>query len=723
MSPSPTQRVRWAIALTAGTMLCGPAAATAQDAAKGTNVVVRAVLESPRKTPADSFRALMALADLGELELAAPVLKQLIDAKLSDEAKASLVTDFGSARLVRLSRTASLGPNATTFATECLAAAKAAAVDPARLAALVEKLGSTAENARAAALAGLERAGPDGVRYCLEQIADADAATRNRLREALIRLGPLSRDALMAMLDSPDEGLRTQAAWALGKLGDRPSLPLLAAAAATGPADSDPARAAQWAFVQIAGAPTDTLGAKRLLDDALQDARGGVPPSRPDGEGNIAVYWRDESTKVASEPVSLPAPQAGIVHAARLARAKAFIDPSDIASLQTAVVLDLEARSLLEETGVMPPRYEALAREPMTNEQLAAALEEALERRFAGAATAIAVAMGDRGDASPLITGGGKPSPLAQALTAPHPAVRFAALRAVMGLKPASPFPGSSRVAETLIAFAGGGAKRMAVVATPGIERSATLVGYLAGLGVEAELAGTGNAAVKAADSVDLEFVLLDLAILEPNVREPLFRLRRQAASGLAPIALLAPAGRIDEARAIADDHQRVIVFPRPQDAEAVAAIADALGAATPPGWPTAAERGELAEVARGWVRELLEQSPGEGPSFYNLRDRTKALQASLVAGGYTPEAVAARALLGTPESQRELLTAASLGTGSIETRKAAAEAFAKSIDQFGTLLTTTEIQRQYDRYNASEGADAETQGVLGSVLDAIEEK
>ena len=39
----------------------------------------------------------------------------------------------------------------------------------------------------------------------------------------------------------------------------------------------------------------------------------------------------------------------------------------------------------------------------------------------------------------------------------------------------------------------------------------------------------------------------------------------------------------------------------------------------------------------------------------------------------------------------------------------------------FGILLTTAEITRQYDRYNASEALDGGTQEVLGAVLDAIE--
>ncbi len=37
------------------------------------------------------------------------------------------------------------------------------------------------------------------------------------------------------------------------------------------------------------------------------------------------------------------------------------------------------------------------------------------------------------------------------------------------------------------------------------------------------------------------------------------------------------------------------------------------------------------------------------------------------------------------------------------------------------TLLTGVELERQYDRYNASERDSVETQHVLGGILDTIE--
>jgi hypothetical protein len=78
---------------------------------------------------------------------------------------------------------------------------------------------------------------------------------------------------------------------------------------------------------------------------------------------------------------------------------------------------------------------------------------------------------------------------------------------------------------------------------------------------------------------------------------------------------------------------------------------------------------------------------------------------------------------LGTATSQQLLVDMASTPTQPIALRRQAADALAVSVQQAGKLLTSQEILRQYDRYNASETADADTQAVLGQVLDIFEAK
>ena len=78
-------------------------------------------------------------------------------------------------------------------------------------------------------------------------------------------------------------------------------------------------------------------------------------------------------------------------------------------------------------------------------------------------------------------------------------------------------------------------------------------------------------------------------------------------------------------------------------------------------------------------------------------------------------------ASIGTPAAQRALVDYASQAGLPFEDRRAAADSFAKSVTRTGVLLTSSEVKRQYDRYNASENDARNIQILLGDILDMIE--
>jgi hypothetical protein len=71
-------------------------------------------------------------------------------------------------------------------------------------------------------------------------------------------------------------------------------------------------------------------------------------------------------------------------------------------------------------------------------------------------------------------------------------------------------------------------------------------------------------------------------------------------------------------------------------------------------------------------------------------------------------------------DSQAYLANLASDGRRALDLRQAAAAAFVKSVAAGGVLLDSGEAYRQYERYNASEKLDKETQQLLASLLDAM---
>jgi CheY-like chemotaxis protein len=345
-------------------------------------------------------------------------------------------------------------------------------------------------------------------------------------------------------------------------------------------------------------------------------------------------------------------------------------------------------------------------------------LSDALKGNLINAAVAAAGLLAERGDAGVLYAVTPQSAPLIDALDYPNLRVQFAALSTILKLNPTSPFPGASRVPETLGHFATSANQRRAVIAMPGIDRASTLAGQLTKLGINAEPATRGAAAVRlAAQSADLELVLVDVDIDGPGIRDVLFALRSSPATGQVPIGLLATSERLETAKQIAHDHDRVIAFVRPQTDEAISPMVERLSQLSARNHLSPKERAEMAAQAMGWLADLLSHEQ----TFYDLKRQASVIQSSLYQPELAARAVMALALLGTPESQRALVDFASQSSVRIDARQQAAAAFQRSVARSGILLTEEEILRQYDRYNATATADADTQQVLGSLLDSLE--
>jgi CheY-like chemotaxis protein len=458
---------------------------------------------------------------------------------------------------------------------------------------------------------------------------------------------------------------------------------------------------------------------ERALVRAIDQYRDGAIPFALDEQNRVTLWqWSDTTHDLSS--TSYPVEAARTLWMARLATALAELQPENRIYQRQALLLNLEAAGILREAHPKAPGSPAdnVLLQASDMAMLSDVLSVALTQRYSRAAEQVVEAIGARKVASVLYTRDGQPAPLVDALDYPDRRVRFAALAAVMQIAPSSPFPGSSRVPETLGYFARGTGERRAVVAMPTIERAANVAGRLHAAGIDAAPANRGAEAVKLAEqSPDVEFALVDMDIQAPGVRDVIYALRIDPATGHMPIGLLAGEGRLEAAQALAAEHQRVLAFSRPHSDERTAAMADQLMALAGHNDVSPDERAAQSRQAIAWLAELLEK----GPTFYNLRRQSNVIQAAALRPEAPSDSLAALAALGTPAGQRALVDLASLQTIPIARRREAAQAFDQSIQEFGLLLTSDEIVRQYDRYNASATADADTQQVLGAVLDTIE--
>jgi hypothetical protein len=646
---------------------------------------VRAALELPRREPADYLRAISALIDLGRPGLAKPILEELSAQQLTDAQRAQLVEEFGSRRMLQVARARELAPAGTAFADACMTAAAAVANDPQRIARLVAQLTDASPEVREIARNDLAAVGQAGVVAALEALArEKDPRRRAALVAAAAEMRPLVDGPLLAMLSTRDPALRFEVGRLLEHLGVIQAIPLL---------------------------PSMAADSERALADALARYAAGTPPFAVDEANRVEIWhWDDATNRLRS--ARYPAEEAVVIWSARLARRLAQLRPQNRAYQRQAWLLGLESAGVISTARGMLSSAET----HLVTEVLA----DALVANYGRAAVAAADELGRRKVPSVLHTANGQPAPLAEALSHANRHVRFAALRAIMAIDPASPYPGSSQLPESLVWFAQAAGERRALVAMPTNLQASDIAGMLVAQGLEADTTNRGRDALHLArDRTDLEMILVDLDILTPGIRQVLYELRIDPATAQIPIAVLAADGRLEAAAKLASEHERVLATSRPHSTEVAARIVDELSRLAGHGAAAAQERATQGAQAIAWLTQLLSSNR----TFYDLTRVAPAIEAALYRPNTSTTAVTALAKLGTPESQRTLVNLASRSSLAAGARQHAAEAFRENVRAHGVLLTTDEIHDQYDRYNASATADTQTQAILGALLDTIESR
>jgi hypothetical protein len=570
---------------------------------------IRAALTLPRQKPSDYLDVVMALVALDRPELAKPIMEELAALQLTDEQRADLVNQFGSVTMLQLARAKALAPASVQFADACMKAAAAKTNDGQAVAALLnDMLTNPSPEARALARNDLIATGRAGVIATLQALAnETDANRRTILLSAAVRMDPLVRGPLLAMLDTEDAALRTSVAELLQHLHVPQAAPLL---------------------------PASSASAERALTHAISQYRAGMQPFELDENLQAEIWrWCDNSKTLSS--ARMPADDAPIIWMSRLAQQRAWLEPNNGDFARSAMLLTLEANALLRqavrEGGLVDcaPTASQSYFQNLTSAEpslLNSLLADALESGYANAAIAITNELGRRRDPSVLFTADAQPSPLAAALHSPNRRVRFAALEAIMSIDPTSPFPGASRVPEALVWFAGASGERVAVVAMPSLAAATNLAGKLNANQLYAEATNVGLQAVKIArQSPDLEMVFVDHDIDGRGVRDALYELRIHPATGEVPIALLAPDGELMAAENLAGEHERIIAVPRLHSAEHITRVIEQLHQLAGRDATTPEERLAQADQARRWLDQLEATR-----HFYTIRRPAQLNQASL---------------------------------------------------------------------------------------------
>ncbi len=711
--------------------------------------VILQIRESNPTTPRELVTAAQAVLAFGRPDEAKVYLGKLIAARPTSEALAPLASEFAGPTLLRFAQEQQLQPEGKRVADAILAAAEKVSRDPAAIIGLVPMLKSPDLAVREAAVARLQQAGPFAVGPLLGVLADPKQADSHRaVRTALASLGPVVEPPLIGALQTPDQALRAQVVIVLGRLRSTRSVPYIVQGALNSSASPDLRDAARASLEAIWGKKPSRYEAERTLLHEYELLDQGRTPYLPDEDGLVELWYWDQATNTP-KPSKLPTADAARMLADYVTSELVRLSPGREDFLKLRLLAGLEwARTVAGRNGPLPRGegtiYNAAvqAGPQMVSDTLADAL---LQGKVAAALGAIEV-FADIGEPLMLNTPGADAS-LSKAMLHPDQRIRVAAALAVVKLSPPS-FAGASRVTDVLANAAATRGVRSMMIAHPRLAEAQNVISFLADQGFEGQVYLTGQALLKAAVlDPDLEMIIVSDAIDRPTVHELVQALRKDYRTAGIPIGIMATDENLDRSRFLMQNDPRTIVVPKIIGPETAGFAANRIAERISTPLEYAPGSAPLIEkLTPSVVPPLL--SPGAGfqqrderiergiaalealvtlasnRETFNRYDLLRAESAAISALGISPLAPSAGkllALIASPKAQTAMIEIASQTPRPLEDREIAAKAFADAVALRGVLLTTDQIRRQYDAYNASETLDANTQRILGSLLDTIE--
>lgn len=693
---------------------------TIDNARSDVGLIVRSVRISDPQTPADLLIAVETLLDVGAIGDARFYLDKLTKQNLKPPQLFDLFQQRGTEFFYQLHATDELAPIGQAFAKSVLGAAKTYASSTQRIDDLVKKLSNNDIHVRSNALGQVKRIGPAAYAAMLEVFADQSRADEfNGIRGALQRLGDDATEVLIAAARSGHDQIQADAYVALTKLRSQAALEVVSYLYLSPQTSASVKQLAKRALTRAYG----NVDRQRLYCDIEDGAKASLKVIETSFDSQTLVNdWSFDSETKKFVPSRIPSALAAKRLAAIQAEILYEIQPKSTFNRQLFMLTQLEsAKRAAGPDDVVDA--EALLKkfgDPATYE-LNDLLKRALRLKLMPASIAICELLKQKADPSALQLS--SRGPLIEAILHGDRHLQFAAFDAVATMDPQTAYPGSSHVME-LAAF---------LARTQGVEKA--LVGHLlgpssqsyasvvAGSGLTVSSARNGHQFYNAAiQSPDFQIFIVTQSLAKPAARELIQLLRSDWRTRQVPIAFVGDGSEVmNNMRVLAKSDPLFRSLELNFDTRIVASQLDQIQSLSS-SWPVSSSARLLhGQVAANWMLKIIEQK--DTHRFYRIHNHEEAIYRLLSIDGYTEKACRMIASLGTAKSQEALANFASQSGYTMEQRTVATKCFADSVKRFGTLLTTDQIQQQYDRYNASESDTVEVQKLMGQLLDAIEKR
>jgi hypothetical protein len=689
--------------------------------------VADTIRKSNPKTPRDLALAVTTLLDVNQPQVALTYLEQLDKLPLTDTELHQLMTDVGSDVLFRIHSTPELQPLGPAFAKRVFTASRQITTSVERLDQAIRNLSNGEIGVRSAAYRELRRIGQPAVVAMLNTFADRERRSEfAAIRDALHEMGLDALQPLLGASRASKLQVRYEALLALAHL-DHAAAYDAAAIAAFSPLQPEPVRQDLQAVLRsIYGKPLDRDAVSKRVRQNAEDLLTGRTVVSDllyyDRQLVYVKHWRwDETLNQMQATEVSPATSGRWIAWDRFADLVS-IYPEDPAVRQLYLLATMDATKRLQGPDqLLDPTTLSAGLQALTVPEIEAALHVAIDRDLIPAACGLCQWLGQRSDAQPLISGKNN-NGLVRALQCGDRHTQFAAFQAIAGMDFKQAYPGSSYVLAAAIFFANFGDRPSGIIGHQdiGVARDLAAAMNLAGL-TGRGVAGGRELFQEAISDSNLQVLFVSDTLNNPLFTELISQLRNDWRTKRLPIAILTRSSETNRSTRMAKSDSRLLALPETSDATLVALQVDQVRRLAEP-WTLDTLQGRMhAQVALEWLAKII--AAPQDYRFYDTIQYDQAIADLVFVVEDTNNALQILGGIASAKAQRALLDYANQNGLPMDLRQKAVEAFSTAIAKRGVLLTTAELEAQYQRYNASEQEPGAVQRIYGSILDAIENR